>query len=586
MLKKQQSIGLYTVAHQIKESPFAEMYIVKDVSGKNYFLKLLNYAKLKPDQFYDKEAVESIVSMQLDHPNLIHRHDGGDLILNGQKMTYIVYDFISGETLAQRTSREQGCSVYNAKNYVSGVLNGLKSLHNLPNPIIHNELTTENVMIDMTVGNSVKIIGFSHARFLSQDKGMFQKDDVNPFYLAPEAFNGVFTIQTDIYSVGAMLYHLVFGLPPYFTSISNYQKDNGLALKTILRERQKPLKILDKPGLDEQLINIMQKALAANVEERFKNVEEFIGALYGEISVEYNPTNRQHLNNSGIKADATEKKGFAAIAGMEELKQQMQRDVIYALNEPERYKKYGVSIPNGMLLYGPPGCGKTFFAKKFAEEVNFKFMTMRPSDLQSRYVNATQENIKAMFQEAIEKAPTIIFIDEINELLPNRNDDIHEMAKSAVNEMLAQMDNPGEQGVFLIGATNMPNKIDPAALRSGRFEKKFFIGPPDFEARKAMFKLHLQNRYTDFGIQYDRLATLTENYVSADIKYIVDEAAREALTQNERISMQFLEDEISRKQPSVSTDDMNKYFAIKEQFENNATCNNVKEKKRIGFKKD
>ena len=119
--------------------------------------------------------------------------------------------------------------------------------------------------------------------------------------------------------------------------------------------------------------------------------------------------------------------GFAAVAGMEELKQQLREEVIEPLHNPEEYHRYGVTIPNGMLLYGPPGCGKTFFAKHFAEEVGFNFMCITPATLKSRYVNATQENIAKMFKEAEENAPTVIFIDEINELVPNRDDgNVHE----------------------------------------------------------------------------------------------------------------------------------------------------------------
>lgn len=149
-LSKQQAIGPYAVAFPIKDGNYAETYRVKDVSGKNYFLKLLNYSKLNHTQFDENgEVLELVISKQLNHSNLTHYQDSGELMVNGQKMVYIVYDFISGETLAQKTGRERGCSVYNAKQYVVGVLNGVKYLHSLSTPIIHNELTTENVMLDM-----------------------------------------------------------------------------------------------------------------------------------------------------------------------------------------------------------------------------------------------------------------------------------------------------------------------------------------------------------------------------------------------------------------------------------------------------
>jgi transitional endoplasmic reticulum ATPase len=119
-----------------------------------------------------------------------------------------------------------------------------------------------------------------------------------------------------------------------------------------------------------------------------------------------------------------------------------------------------------------------------------------------------------MFKEAEENAPTIIFIDEMNELVPNREGDVHEMSRSAVNEMLAQMDRTGEKGIFIIGATNYPNMIDPAILRAGRLDKKYYLSPPDKEARKAMFELYLKERPYDFGLDYNHLAELTDNYVS------------------------------------------------------------------------
>jgi transitional endoplasmic reticulum ATPase len=205
------------------------------------------------------------------------------------------------------------------------------------------------------------------------------------------------------------------------------------------------------------------------------------------------------------------------------------------------------------------------------------------SGLKSRYVNATQENIAKMFEEAEENAPTIIFIDEINELLPNRDSDSHEMAISAVNEMLAQMDRTGEKGIFVIGATNYPNMIDPAMLGAGRLEKKFYIGPPDIEARKAMFTMYLKDRPLDVGIDYNHLAKLTEKYVSGDIKdLIIADAARIALKSKTRISMQILEEVIRNTKPSISLQELNKHEQIKAKMEGEDSDNN-KVRSRIGF---
>ena len=495
-LTKKQQLGNYTITFPVKVGDYAETYRVKDSIGKNRFLKLINCAKLHRTQFdEDGNILEVEIAKSLNHPNIVKYHDNGGTVINGRKYAYIVFDYISGETASQYVTREGSLSVYDAKNIVLGVLNGVKFLHSLAEPVIHNELTIHNIMLDASTRlNTPRIIDFGYARYLSQGSSAFNKNGLSPFYLASEALNGVFSVKSDIYSIGAILYNLLFGVPPYFIDLTDCKDDVSLQRDKIERQRELPLHIPDedKFELDEQLKNTLRKALATDLEERFENVDDFIKALNGEIKIERVDNQKKIQSSQSEKkrtsASIPKGKGFSAIAGMTELKEQMQVEVIDALHSPEEYAKYGLTIPNGMLLYGPPGCGKTFFAKHFAEEVGFNFMLIKPSSLKSRFVNATQENIAQMFKDAEAKAPTIIFIDEMNELVPNRDSDVHEMARSAVNEMLAQMDRTGERGIFIIGATNYPDMIDPAILRAGRLDKKYYIGTPDFEARKLMLE--------------------------------------------------------------------------------------------------
>ena len=144
------------------------------------------------------------------------------------------------------------------------------------------------------------------------------------------------------------------------------------------------------------------------------------------------------------------------------------------------------------------------------------------------------------------------------------------------------MDKTGERGIFIIGATNYPNAIDPAILRSGRLEKKYYIGVPDIEARVALFKLYLAKRPFDFGLNYEELARLTENYVSADIQFIVNNAARSALLTHSRITMELLRKTIADIQPSLNAKELNKYERIRAEMtgETKETRNN---RPRIGF---
>lgn len=588
-LAKKQQIRGYTVTFPIKESDYAETYRVKDAAGKNRFLKLINCAKLHRTQFdSDGKVLEVEIAIQLNHPNIVKYQGCGETIINGRKFAYIVFDYISGETTSQFLAREGECSIYDAKNIVIGVLNGLKFLHSLQEPIIHNEITLQNIMVDVSSGTIVpKIIDFGYARYLSQDSTAFNKNGLSPFYLAPEAFNGVFSVKSDIFSVGAVLFNLVFGMPPYFVELADCKGDVNLQREKIDAQRELPLYFpkVEKFELDDDLMNIMRKALACDIEDRFESTDEFIKALNGEIKVQRIDNQRKSKSDDSqqkrTKITVAKGKGFSAIAGMHELKEQMQVEVIDAIHDPEEYAKYGLTIPNGMLLYGPPGCGKTFFAKHFAEEVGFNFMLIKPSSLKSRFVNATQENIAQMFKDAEENAPTIIFIDEMNELVPNRDSDVHEMARSAVNEMLAQMDRTGEKGIFIIGATNYPDMIDPAILRAGRLDKKYYIGTPDFEARRLMFELYLKSRPYDFGLDYEKLANLTENYVSSDIEMIVNDASRIALRKKSKITMAILEEVISKTKPSLTAAEIKKYLNIKTKMDGESNTSN--HRPRVGF---
>ena len=432
-LKKKEQLGNYTITFPIKEGDYAKSYRVKDSLGKNRFLKLINCAKLHRTQFDDDgNILEVQIAKFLDHPNIVKYHDNGEAVLDGRKFAYIVFDYISGETASQYVAREGSLSVYEAKTIVLGILNGVKFLHSLPEPVIHNELTIRNVMLDMSKGLSTpRIIDFGYARYLSQGSSSFNKKGLSPFYLAPETLNGVFSVQSDLFSVGAILYNLIFGVPPYFVDLTDCKGNLSAQREKIDAQRELPLHIPNesKFELDEQITNIMRKALASDIEERFTSADEFIRALNGEVKVErIDNIKKQKSGGSSAKKvphSVPKGKGFAAIAGMEDLKEQLRVEVIDALHSPEEYAKYGLTIPNGMLLYGPPGCGKTFFAKHFAEEVGFNFMLIKPSSLKSRFVNATQENIAQMFKDAEEKSPTIIFIDEMNELVPNRDSDVH-----------------------------------------------------------------------------------------------------------------------------------------------------------------
>ena len=599
MLSKNFSINDdYKVLLFVKQGFYAETYRVKGNDGKLYFLKLFNYSQLHKSAFdEDNNILEIELVKTIQHPNLVTYKDSGEIVIENKKYAYLVLDFIAGETLSEKIVREKYKSLYDIKSIIIEILEGLKYLHQQANPIIHNEITLQNVMLDLAQGNpQTKIIDFGYAREFHQSSKVFNKEGLNPNFLATECFHNIYSPQSDLFSVGIVLYQMIYNSLPWIIDTSKFKGKQSELEDKLIEERKKKIKFPnvsdDIIDFDDDITNIIKKALHTDTEVRFSSADEFIKALKGEVivddidTIQIQKSDKEPTKKKTTYSSVAKGKGFSAIAGMQDLKNQLQVDVIDALRNPEEYEKYGVTIPNGMLLFGPPGCGKTFFAKHFAEEVGFNFMLIKPSTLKSRYVNATQENIAKMFEEAEENAPTIIFIDEMNELVPNRDSDAHEMSKSAVNEMLAQMDRTGEKGIFIIGATNYPHMIDPAILRAGRLDKKFYLSPPDFEARKAMFEMYLKSRPIDFGMDYNKLATLTENFVAADIELLVNDASRNALKTKGRITMEMLENVTKNTKPSVSISELNKYEELRKKMdgENSPIINKTNERKIIGFK--
>ena len=578
LFEKNQKIGDYTVAFPHKQGSYAETYRVKDDNGRVLFLKLISFAKLNASQYSsDGKIIEVEVARSLSHNNLCGFVDTGTLVHGGQQYAYIVTEFISGETVAEKMGREETLTVYEAKQIAKSVLNALSYVHSLPRPIIHNEVTLQNTLIDLSGElKDAKLIDFGHARFLDLPPTKDDLGDINPFYLAPERFNGVCSVQSDLYSVGVMMYHMIFGMLPWFIDLSQYKPADRV--RAILARRCSPLQIpsMNVFELDENLINIMGKAMAYDINDRFQTADEFIKALEGTLEVEKPKTSSFKEAPSGKKTKKIGN-GFADVAGMTELKEQLQSDVIDLLKNPGRAKELGLSIPNGLLFYGPPGCGKTFFAERFAEEIGCNYMYVLCSDVASPYIHGGQEKIANLFEEARKNAPTILFLDEVEAMIMNRNKHNNVSEQGEVNEFLGQLNNCGAEGVMVIAATNEPTLIDPAALRAGRLELKYYIPQPDKETRIQLFKVGLKGRNTELGINYERLADLTENRVSSDITLIIDTAARIVFKgKTEKITQAIIEEAIAQLPPTVSPDVIRRCEKIRDEFTG-------KKPNRIGF---
>lgn len=238
--------------------------------------------------------------------------------------------------------------------------------------------------------------------------------------------------------------------------------------------------------------------------------------------------------------------GFKDIAGMDEVKERLNNSVVWILTHREEAEKYRISLPNGMLLYGPSGCGKSHFAQKFAEQTGYEYRVVTPSEISSKYVHQTQELIGGLFRDAEKHSPCVICLEEIDAMIPQRSDNENAVCKNdEVNEFLCWLNNCGQKGIFVIGTTNKRNLMDSAALRKGRFDIQVEIPAPDSAQREALFELMLKDRPVDTEVDTERLSSVSDGLVAADIAYVVNEAALESAREGILISENMLEKHVA-----------------------------------------
>lgn len=268
-----------------------------------------------------------------------------------------------------------------------------------------------------------------------------------------------------------------------------------------------------------------------------------------------------HDNVTNIIEGLTQLRGFDAVAGMTELKKLLIDDVIKPLLHPEKYEKFKLSVPNGLLLFGPPGCGKTFIVRKLAEELGYNYVEVKHSDIASSYIHGVVGKVGRLFEMAKIKAPTIIFIDEIEGLIPKREnlDSNFQHKQEEINEFLMQLNDAGKNKILVVAATNRPHLIDTALLRAGRMDKRIMVPPPDDVAREELFRMYLSDRPTK-DIDYQKLSKMTALYVSSDIELIATEAARAALNKNmDYIDQPTVEETIKATSSSISEEEIEYY---------------------------
>lgn len=221
---------------------------------------------------------------------------------------------------------------------------------------------------------------------------------------------------------------------------------------------------------------------------------------------------------------------YEDIGGLDEVIQKLREMIELPLRYPEIFEKLGVEAPKGLLLYGPPGTGKTMLAKAVASETDAHFIHLSGPEIMSKFYGESEANIRGVFKDAEENAPSIVFIDEIDAIAPKRSEVTGEVERRVVAQLLALMDGLESRGqVVVIAATNRPNALDPALRRGGRFDREIEIGVPDKRGRHDILQIHTRGVPMVDDVDLDRIATVTHGFVGADVASLVKEAAMSAL---------------------------------------------------------
>ena len=558
-------VGKYTINRCIKENTYTSTYLVDDENGQRLFMKVFQTDKV-PEKLKINGIVAEIINARriAQDEDIIFCKDSGEVTVDGTNYQCMVAPFIQGKLLSEAL---QGGAVFEEVDAISIALKLMSAmaLINQDPGFCHNDICPQNVLCrdeEGSVGSPV-LIDLGHLWEPVNGAPPFPVEDLQPCYMAPEALKGIFQQEGDVYSIAVIFYQMLTGKLPWEVDLSGLT--TFAQRKQAIREaRAKGWSMPE--GLNPRSELILREGLKENRNERpnadsiFKLLEKEFPSRGEKEAADTGKSTKSTTEDENVnesRAAVTLRRGekgrggFADVAGMEALKEKLSKRIIWVLQDHERAKRYRLMPPNGMLLYGPPGCGKTFFAQKFAEESGFNYVLVNGSDLGSTYIHGTQGKIADLFKTAEKNAPTVICFDEFDSFVPSRGSDSAVHRADEVNEFLSQLNNCSARGIFVIGTTNRIDMIDPAVLRKGRLDMHVEIPAPDTQTRKLMFALHLKGRPQDESLNLDRLAALTENYASSDIAYLVNEAALVAALADEPIGMRHLEEAIQANPSSL-----------------------------------
>lgn len=311
----------------------------------------------------------------------------------------------------------------------------------------------------------------------------------------------------------------------------------GKAFATAARKREEEGKKDEARKLYLKASKSFLEAAKVSLDEQSKTLRREMSQTFYGKAVSLKPAPRRVSGGAGaaegeptLEAAVPIEKpniSFSDVGGLAGVKEEIRKAIVYPFEHPEIYEHYKKKIGEGIIMYGPPGCGKTFIAKASAGECGASFLTLKVGEILSKWLGESEKNIKLAFEAARQYQPSILFFDEIDAIGGKRDEGRDQNVKRVVNALLVELDGvtTSSDKRLTLAATNEPWAVDPALRRPGRFSKLLFLPPPDFESRMQIFQIHMKERPMAEDIDIRKLSEMTDGYSSADIAQICEESA-------------------------------------------------------------
>ena len=597
-----------------KSTSYREVYLAKNGFEQDVVLTVYDMSKL-PECFVDGKIPEFDIIPQLTNeafPTYIERGDynSGDVSLQWMIIKYVGNTTLSEYILSDhvRNEREMLQQFYN-------LLVAVKELSWRVKGGCCNNISTDNIIVSADASGDTKwhLVGLNCVSEVCKGRATFDTFASSRLFRAPETLVGHYNVKTDIFSLGIVLAIILQGKHPWGEYMSTDLHMPTAAIIKIMRDNAPML------AMPDALKYIVAKAIATKPSERYKSIEDFgaaiakylgnedLGSFECFSSVHSKPvttppdttTEEESVDimkqqappqpKSNVKIERVKGNGFKDVAGMEQLKGKLTRNFVDIVQNRELAAQFHITPPNGILLWGPPGTGKTFISRKLAEESGMLFGLIKPSDLGNIYIHGSQSMIADLFTRSEELAAknncgVLLVFDEFDSLVPKRgvNDDNNQA--NEVAEFLTRLNDCAEKNIFVVATTNRIDAIDPAITRKGRLDEIIYVGLPDEEARKELFEIELMKRPHE-DIDTAHVVELTKGYSSSDISFIVKECARCSFEESVKakhlvkINQTLLEKTIAETRPSVTYDELKQFERTKESFSRGPK----NERPRIGF---